>query len=92
MIRDSEKVITTALVPVHDLLGVVIPIAPERMSVQISLPPRCCGRRLGARLSARTEKTDDQNDVNRKTQSNHLLCRRKTISHINLDRKTLKRG
>ena len=83
VIRDGEKVIATALVPVHNLLGVVIPIAPEGMSVQIALPPLGCGRRLSARLrlSARREQTDDQNDVNRETQSKPPLPVQDHISY-----------
>ena len=39
MVGDAEKVVAVAAVPVGDHLGIVVAIAPERVSVEVALPP-----------------------------------------------------
>ena len=39
VVGDAEKIVVVAAVPVGDHLGIVIPVAPERMRVKVALPP-----------------------------------------------------
>src|SRR4051812_10259150 len=58
VIRQGEKIVAVLFVPIRDHLRVIVPVAPERMRVQIALVPFGRGgwrRRLGPR-QGETEK------------------------------------
>jgi hypothetical protein len=47
VIREGEKVVAVVAVPFGDHLGIIVAVAPERMSVEVAFPPRGARRFAG---------------------------------------------